>query len=123
MKQVVLVFLGGGLGSSLRYLVSLYLNPVFSYFYLGTFTVNIIGSLIIGILFGYTSSSGMLSPNQMLLLATGFCGGFTTFSAFSLESQSLLKSGEILFFILYISMSLLFGILAILAGIWLSKHF
>ena len=122
MKQVLLVFLGGGLGSALRYLVSLYLNPVFSLFYLGTFGVNILGSLIIGVLFGYTTTSASVSPHLMLLLATGFCGGFTTFSAFSLESQTLLKSGEVFYFILYIAASILTGILAVIAGIWLGKH-
>lgn len=123
MKQFLLVFLGGGLGSSLRYLISFYLNPVFPLFYLGTFLVNIIGSLLIGILFGLGTSTGQLPPNQSLLLATGFCGGFTTFSAFSLEGQSLLRSGEIFHFVLYIFGSILVGLLAVLAGIWIGKQF
>ena len=121
MKQALLVFLGGGIGSCLRYFISKSLNPILSGFFLGTFLVNVIGCLLIGIILGYALKDAVLSQSYVLLLATGFCGGFTTFSAFSYENLGLLKSGEYLNFSLYTLGSVLLGILAVFAGIWISK--
>ncbi len=121
MKQAFLVFLGGGIGSCLRYLISKSLNPIFSNFFLGTFLVNVIGCLIIGIILGYTIKDSFLSQNQVLLLATGFCGGFTTFSAFAYENHQLLKIGDYLNFSLYTLGSVILGILAVFLGLWISK--
>ena len=121
MKQFLLVFLGGGLGSLLRYIISRTFNTYFQHFYLGTFLVNIIGCLIIGLVLGVSYKSNLLSQNQTLLLTTGFCGGFTTFSTFALENQTLLKSGEILHFSFYTITSIAVGIFAVILGLWLSK--
>lgn len=121
MKQFLLVFLGGGIGSLLRYIISRTFNTYFQHFYLGTFLVNIIGCLIIGLVLGISFKSNLLSQNQTLLLTTGFCGGFTTFSTFALENQSLLKSGEILHFSFYTIASIAVGIFAVILGLWLSK--
>ncbi|EAQ99944.1 fluoride efflux transporter CrcB [Maribacter sp. HTCC2170] len=123
MKQLLLVFLGGGLGSLLRYVVSKTFNNYFQHFYLGTFLVNVIGCLIIGIVLGLSFKNNILSQNQTLLLTTGFCGGFTTFSTFALENQSLLKTGEILHFSVYTLSSIAVGIAAVLIGLWVSKFF
>lgn len=121
MKNVLLVFLGGGLGSSLRYLISKYLNQLENSIALGTFTVNILGSLLIGMIMGFALKNDIPSSTLTLLVAIGFCGGFTTFSAFALENYQLLKTGDITNFIVYTLGSVALGIVAVFIGIWLVK--
>ncbi|NNK86767.1 MAG: fluoride efflux transporter CrcB, partial [Flavobacteriaceae bacterium] len=82
MKAAVLVFLGGGLGSVLRFLIGRSMNAASPAFPWGTFTVNLIGSLVIGLAFGWILEKSKLSDDTLLFLVAGFCGGFTTFSAF-----------------------------------------
>ncbi|MFN4763303.1 fluoride efflux transporter CrcB [Gillisia sp. Q332] len=125
MKVLLMVFLGGGLGSSLRYLISKYLNEA-SYsssiaIPLGTFTVNFVGSLLLGLILGLALKNNSLSGNALLFLATGFCGGFTTFSAFAFENQELLKSGDYLHFAIYTLGTLILGFSAIFVGLYFSK--
>ena len=121
MKQFLLVFLGGGIGSGLRYLISKTLNPYISNFFVGTFGVNILGCLIIGIILGLSAKSTALSNNTILFITIGFCGGFTTFSSFALENYGMLREGQITSFLLYTVSSILVGILAVALGLWLSK--
>lgn len=121
MKQFLLVFLGGGLGSSFRYLISKFSHHYLKSFLLGTFTVNIIGCLLIGFVLGISYKNTYLTQNQALLLSTGFCGGFTTFSAFASENHALLKSGEFFQFSLYTIASVIIGIAAVAAGFWFSR--
>ncbi len=121
MKNILLVFLGGGLGSSLRYLISKYLNQLENSVALGTFIVNIVGSLLIGIIMGLALKNDTPSSTLALLVATGFCGGFTTFSAFALENYQFLKTGDITNFIVYTLGSVALGIVAVFIGIWLVK--
>lgn len=117
IRNLLLIALGGAVGSVLRYLVSS-LNTSFPWC---TFTVNILGSLLIGLLVGLVSK-GMLSPELKLLLVTGFCGGFTTFSTFANESFSMVKAGDILLTALYVGASVFIGVIAVWGGMILSNH-
>ena len=122
MKSFLLVFLGGGLGSALRYLVASAMNQYSKVLPFGTFTVNILGCLLIGMILGYAQRENTLTSNQTLLLATGFCGGFTTFSAFANENLELIKNGELFNFSFYTVGSVLIGILAVFIGFYLTNR-
>ena len=122
IKNLILVFIGGGLGSSLRYLISKYLNAGHLLPY-GTFLVNVMGSLLLGIILGWAIKSDTLNSPTNLILGVGFCGGFTTFSTFSFENYSLIKSGDYWSFSVYFFGSLILGILAVFVGILISKIF
>ena len=122
MKSFLLVFLGGGLGSGLRYLVAIVMNQYSKVLPFGTFAVNMIGCLLIGLVLGYAQKENTLTSNQTLLLATGFCGGFTTFSAFANENLELLKNGEIFNFSAYTIGSVLIGILAVFIGYYIISN-
>jgi fluoride exporter len=121
MKQLLLVFVGGGFGSALRYLIGKWLNNPQDGIPCGTFVANILGSLLIGILLGFAAKNEALSENHTLLLATGFCGGFTTFSAFAYENHIFLKSGDFVSFALYTIASFILGFLAVFAGVYIVK--
>ena len=121
VKQVLLVFLGGGLGSVARYWLSLKLNNFENAIPYGTLLANILGSLIIGFILGYSSRTGLLSENQSLLLATGFCGGFTTFSTFAYENHLYIKGGDYFSFLPYIAITFVLAIGAVFSGMYLSK--
>jgi len=123
MKQLLLVFIGGGFGSTLRYIIGKYMNSTETGIPWGTFTANILGSLLIGIILGFAAKNDALSSNQTLLLATGFCGGFTTFSTFAYENHVLLKAGDFTSFALYTIGSFVVGFLAVFLGLFLVKSF
>ena len=116
IRNLLLVAFGGAAGSVLRYLLS-GLNTSFSW---GTFIVNVLGSLLIGLLVGFVSK-GVLSPEMKLLLVTGFCGGFTTCSTFANESFGMMKAGDVLLTALYVGVSVILGILAVWGGMMLSN--
>lgn len=123
MKQLILVFIGGGLGSTLRYLLSKYLDSFQTGIPYGTFAANISGSLLIGIILGLALKNEALSQNTVLFLATGFCGGFTTFSTFAYENHVFLKSGDFMSFALYTIASFVVGFAMVFLGMWLVKLF
>ncbi len=122
MKQLALVFLGGGLGSTFRYGLSKYLNNYETGIPYGTFTANIIGSLLIGLILGFALKNETLSQNTVLFLATGFCGGFTTFSTFAYENHVFLKSGDFMTFAFYTISSFVVGFAMVFLGMWLVKY-
>lgn len=121
MKLILLVFFGGGIGSALRFIISKTFNPYFQHFFLGTFLVNSIGCLLMGFIIGLSFKGDYLTQQQTLLFTTGFCGGFTTFSAFAFEKYELLNNGALLHFTIYLISSILVGVLAVALGIWLAK--
>lgn len=120
MKQVILVGLGGAAGSILRYLTSLlttkYATGVFPF---ATLTVNILGCILLGLFMGYIDRHLISNPAIRLLVITGFCGGYTTFSAFAFENFTLFQSGNILIFLANILASIVFGILGVWLGYWM----
>ncbi|MBR9914276.1 MAG: fluoride efflux transporter CrcB [Algicola sp.] len=122
MKQLLLVFLGGGIGSVLRFSLGKWLNNSENGIPYGTFAANIIGSLLIGIILGLAAKNNTLSDNQTLFLATGFCGGFTTFSTFAYENHVFLKSGDFGTFAVYTIASFIVGFLAVFFGMYLIKN-
>jgi len=121
VKQVILVFIGGGIGSVLRFLIGRYLNSPTTGIPYGTFAANILGSLLIGVILGLAMKNNTLTENQILFLATGFCGGFTTFSTFAYENHVFLKSGDFMSFALYTIASFVVGFLAVFGGMYLVK--
>jgi len=123
MKQLFLVFIGGGLGSVFRYILTKYLNNPISGIPYGTFLVNVMGSLFIGVVLGLAIKNQSLNQNQTLLLATGFCGGLTTFSAFAYENHLFLKSGNLTLFFLYAIASFAAGLAAVFFGMYVVKSY
>jgi CrcB protein len=116
-RSFLLVGIGGFAGSVLRYWLSLFVGQhVISAFPFGTFIVNVIGCFLIGLLVGLSDRGSLISPDARLFLATGFCGGFTTFSTFSHESMALLKDGELLFLAANVGLSVAAGFLATYLG-------
>ena len=114
---MLIVGAGGFVGTCLRYLVGVFARQWFSgAFPVGTFIVNIVGCLIIGLVFGLSEKTGLLSSNYVLLLATGFCGGFTTFSAFANETLLLTAKGDTLTAAVYLLASVVLGILSVWLG-------
>jgi len=123
MKNLLLVFVGGGLGSSLRYWIGTYLNNYKHGIPYGTFAANIIGSLIIGIVLGLTLKQNVLSNNIVMFIAVGFCGGFTTFSSFAYENHLFLRDGNFMLFVGYTMLTFILGFAAVFFGMWLVKFF
>lgn len=122
IKNILLVGLGGGVGSIARYLFYKWFAENFPHnFPWGTFLINLTGCFFIGLLYAVSEKTTLLSPQSRLLLITGLCGGFTTFSAFAFENLTLLRSGDNLYFLLYSIGSVILGIAAVFAGIALIK--
>lgn len=117
--NLLAVGLGGALGAICRYLLGQILPKLGSGFPLATFAVNIIGCFAIGLVVGIAGKYSDIDPRLILFLQTGICGGFTTFSTFSLESLTLIEEGRLAIGILYIVLSVLLGLFALLTA----RHF
>ena len=124
IRNILIVGIGGGIGSIARYLCQKFFIETYPQtFPLGTFLVNIFGCFLIGLFYALSEKGNVLTPEWRLFLATGLCGGFTTFSAFAYENVILLKTDHILIFGLYAAGSVALGILATFCGMALLKIF
>jgi CrcB protein len=121
MKNFILVFIGGGLGSGLRYLLSLAFLSKKTDFPFHTFIANIIGSLLIGILLALFIKNQEWEQQYKLLAAVGFCGGFTTMSSFSAENLQLLKEGNYSMFAIYLVLTIALCLICTFLGFQLIK--
>ena len=122
IRPILLVAIGGALGSVLRYLTSEFFKKfTYNTFPIGTFTANILGCLLIGILIGSIDKSGNDNVPLKWLLVTGFCGGYTTFSTFSYENLRLFQQGNYGLALFYMGSSILLGLLAVALGLFLVK--
>jgi len=123
MQLILLIGFAGFLGTIARYLsgklIYQYLPVSFPY---GTLIVNILGCFIIGLVYGWFEKENLFSNEWKFIFATGFCGGFTTFSAFSIENIQLLRDGQFGFALLYIFVSVVIGISATFGGVSLIKN-
>jgi CrcB protein len=123
MKELLLVFLGGGLGSTVRFSLGKWVNALHNHhFPWGTLVVNIVACFILGFVIGLADHKHLISASSRLFWTVGFCGGFSTFSAFSNETLYLIQAGFTISLILYISLSLLLCVAAIFGGLYIGEH-
>ncbi len=122
MKHILLVGLGGGIGSIARYLCQRWAYAIYPHhFPWGTFAVNVIGCLLIGIFWGISFKSFESNESWKLFLMVGLCGGFTTFSAFTLEGIGLIREQRLALFFSYVAASVLLGLLATYIGMRITR--
>lgn len=124
MQKWLNLIAGGIVGTLSRYFLAGVIYQIFGTgFPYGTLTVNLIGCLLIGFLAAFSEEKFMLSPNTRLLLMVGFCGAFTTFSTFMLETANLMKDGENLRAFMNVAASLIFGFMAFRIGVFFAEIF
>jgi CrcB protein len=122
IKTLFLIGTGGFLGSISRFLTSRYFQNNFpSAFPYGTLFVNVTGCLLIGLIYGISEKSSLFTTEWKMFLAVGFCGGFTTFSAFANENLALLRDGDFFHFLLYTGLSIFLGLSATFVGVLITK--
>ena len=123
-KTLLICGTGGFIGTVIRFLISRYFQEnSLSLFPWGTFSVNIIGSLLIGLFYGLSERGNILSPEILLFLTVGICGGFTTFSTLANDSYILMQGKEWLKLSLYTSLSFFLGLVAVYLGRLIVKIF
>ena len=121
LKNILAVGAGSCVGGIARYLISIAMKGAGKGFPWGTLTVNLIGCLLIGLLWGYFSKTATEGTGWVLFLTIGLCGGFTTFSTFSKEALVMLQGGNVLSFALYLAVSILAGIALVAAGYYMIR--
>jgi len=123
MKQLLIVFIGGGLGSVMRFLIGKLLPYSGKGFPWNTFCVNLLGCFLIGLLSGYFLRNSTENESSLILFSTiGFCGGLTTFSSFANENLFFIRSGDLTIFMVYSLMGFTSGILMVYFGILIDKQ-
>ena len=123
MKQLLIVFVGGGIGTVMRYIIGKFLPYSGKGFPWNTFCTNLVGCMFIGLLTGYFLRNNAENQSSLLLFATiGFCGGFTTFSSFANENLSFIRSGDYIMLLAYSMLSITAGILMVYLGILIDKY-
>ena len=124
MAILLSIFLGGGFGALLRFLISEQINRLFlNSFPLGTIVVNVLGAFLIGLAVSYFSGKVNFSQNMKMFLIIGFLGGFTTFSTFNLDFYQLFSNGEIVASLLYLFATFILTVIAFYLGLSLVKFF
>ena len=123
IRSLIIVALGGGMGSALRFLASKFVQDnmagIFPY---PTLAVNVLGCLLIGIFYGLSSRGNLGGDSAKLLLTTGLCGGFTTFSTFCNENLSLMRGGHAFTTLRYTGGSIMLGFIAVAVGYWIAER-
>jgi CrcB protein len=122
VKTAILVFLGGGLGSVLRYSIGRWIGTLHThYFPFGTLVANVLACFALGLILGFADTRQLMSSSAKIFWTIGFCGGFSTFSTFSGETLSLIQSGFTGSSLIYIGTSLALCMGATLAGLYLGQ--
>ena len=122
LKSILIVGLGSFVGGAIRYILSTYMKNICSQsFPWGTLAVNLLGCFFFGIFFAIFSKNSTTDNTLFLLLTTGLCGGFTTFSTFANESVQMIQNGNIAGFIGYVATSIIVGFIFIALGYWIVK--
>ena len=124
MKELIYVFIGGGLGSLVRFILGKWINAFHNAsFPFGTFTINVIACFVLGFIIGLADQKQLISPVARLFWAVGFCGGFSTFSAFTSETVTLFQQGQNSTMLLYILLSVLVCMTATFGGLFVAERF
>ena len=121
IRNTVFIGCGSFIGGAARYLISVAMKTMSKGFPWGTLVVNLVGCLVIGLLWGFFSKNFSESSSWALFMTVGICGGFTTFSTFSKEAIIMLQSGNIVGLISYIGVSVIAGVALVAAGYYLAR--
>lgn len=122
LKTILYIAIGGALGSVLRYLTSILVNKYWvNHFPMATFITNVLGCFLIGLIIGILEKNNLAASNLKWFLVTGFCGGYTTFSAFGMENVTLFQNNNTFLAFTYIGFSIIIGLFAIWLGLFVTK--